>query len=380
MRNSLTLSLLPVLTAASVCSGGWLEITDVESRIQQTEFNGTQLLIEYTLAAAGITESTPAWVFIRYRAGGGDGWRRLREHYLTGRGFGIVSSPGRQQVSCWGVDQFSAVAESAFSLEIHAVAMARIPGGEFVMKSTPGGGYDGERIGNVPGSLPEYWLARYETTVGQYADYLNETGGRGAGWVGRMADSLSCGIVREGESQGYVYRVLPGRQEYPVTFVSWYDAAAFLDWCGMKLPTEAQWEKAWRGGRFLDGDEAAAMANPDPERTYPWGNQPSGDERIFRCNGRGDQDGFERTAPVGSFSAYGSPYGILDLAGNVAEWTRDWYTTTYHEGLDGLRMIRGGSWRSLPVGLDAISGATSLPADESAIMGFRGVVDPRPSR
>ena len=93
---------------------------------------------------------------------------------------------------------------------------------------------------------------------------------------------------------------------------------------------------------------------------------------VFRCNLKGAGDGFRHTAPVGSFAKFSSPYGVCDMAGNVGEWTLDWYATTYHVGLDGFRMVRGGSWRSLPSGVDAVSGATSLPIRESGIMGFRG--------
>ena len=80
------------------------------------------------------------------------------------------------------------------------------------------------------------------------------------------------------------------------------------------------------------------------------------------------------TAPVGSFARFASPYGVNDLAGNINEWTLDWYQTTHHAGLDGFRMVRGGSWMDLPDGVDVISGATSLPNLESSIMGFRGAI------
>ncbi|MCK5372409.1 MAG: SUMF1/EgtB/PvdO family nonheme iron enzyme, partial [Cyclobacteriaceae bacterium] len=75
----------------------------------------------------------------------------------------------------------------------------------------------------------------------------------------------------------------------------------------------------------------------------------------------------------GSFSKYDSPYGVSDLAGNVAEWTLDWYTTTFHVGIDGFRMVRGGSRMDLPFACDAVSGATQFPIKESNIIGFRGV-------
>ena len=75
---------------------------------------------------------------------------------------------------------------------------------------------------------------------------------------------------------------------------------------------------------------------------------------------------------MGSFGDFNSPYGVCDMAGNVAEWTADWYTTPYHVGLDGFRMSRGGSWMAVPEAVDGVSGATYLPLKESSIMGFRG--------
>jgi formylglycine-generating enzyme required for sulfatase activity len=62
----------------------------------------------------------------------------------------------------------------------------------------------------------------------------------------------------------------------------------------------------------------------------------------------------------------------------MAEWTLDWYSTSFHAGLDGFRMVRGGSWMAVPAACDAITGATQLPLKESSIMGFRGVRVPRP--
>ncbi len=149
-----------------------------------------------------------------------------------------------------------------------------------------------------------------------------------------------------------------------------------MQWCGLRLSTEAEFEKAFRGGEYLDGDQAGSVPNPHPERTYPWGNTPPGQDGVYRCNAYGEEDGYPFTAPVGSFEEYNSPYDIADLAGNVEEWTRDWYTTSYHAGLDGYRMIRGGSWTEFPLVVDAISGATRAPILESGVVGFRGVYDP----
>jgi formylglycine-generating enzyme required for sulfatase activity len=101
---------------------------------------------------------------------------------------------------------------------------------------------------------------------------------------------------------------------------------------------------------------------------------------IHRCNHGGEEDGFAGTAPVGSFPGFPSPYGAEDMAGNVAEWTLDWYSTSHHAGIDGYRMRRGGSWRSVPEGVDGVSGATSLPLQGSGIVGFRGVLPERETR
>lgn len=253
------------------------------------------------------------------------------------------------------------------------------------MRSLPGGGHDESKDLAPDSNLRSFYLAKYETTISMYADYLNEVGAEGAGWNKRMVNGDRCGIVRadDGAPQGTpqdatprhsqrCYTVMAGREDHPVTYVSWYDAVSFLRWCGLRLPTEAEWEKALRGGVFLDGDEAKKQPNPMPERRYPWGSEPPDANGVYRCNCDGEKDGFAYTAPVGSFDSFNSPYGACDMAGNVAEWTLDWYSTPYHVGLDGFRMVRGGSWMAVPSACDAITGATQLPLKESSIMGFRG--------
>ncbi|MGQ1888848.1 formylglycine-generating enzyme family protein [Thermophagus sp. OGC60D27] len=112
---------------------------------------------------------------------------------------------------------------------------------------------------------------------------------------------------------------IEGLDNHPVVHVSWFDATAYARWAGKRLPTEAEWEYAARGGHN--------------NYIYPWGNEPVSAERANFWQGNFPyknfvEDGFERTAPVGTFPANG--YGLYDMAGNVWEWTADWYHPDYY--------------------------------------------------
>jgi formylglycine-generating enzyme required for sulfatase activity len=119
---------------------------------------------------------------------------------------------------------------------------------------------------------------------------------------------------------------IDGMDDHPVVHVCWFDAAAYAKWAGKRLPTEAEWEFAARGG--LEG------------KKYVWGDEPF-DEAHPQCNnfqGRfpdhnTEKDGYARTSPVRTFPANG--YGLYDMAGNVWQWTADWYLPDTYAGRAG---------------------------------------------
>ena len=372
LRPSVTI-LIIVAAGSPCCFAGWLEITDVKVWEEPTELAGPKIVIEYDLQDQAVSPDSPAYVFIRFKKGPNDAGRLIPMGALSGNGFDIVEEPGHKKIIWWGTQERGPHNLSQEQLRVRGIPMARVPAGRYVMKSLPGKGRDESGEHALESSFATYYIAKNETTIAMYVDYLNEACGQGAGYNPKMANENYCGIILK---EGAGYSVAQGRNDYPVTYVSWYDAVAFLRWCGLRLPTEAEWEKAYCGGLYLDGDDLKKEPNPMLHRRYPWGNEAPDADLCDRCNYDSEDDGFPHTAPVASFMEFSSPYGVHDMAGNVNEWTLNWYTTSYHAGLDGFRVVRGGSWLDVPEGCDAISGATVLPLKEQSIMGFRGVRAP----
>ena len=213
--------------------------------------------------------------------------------------------------------------------------LVAIPGGRFVMGDA--GGDDNEAPRTV--SVAPFRLMRHEVTNRQFADFVAASGfrsdveKRGAGWVWARRWRLTEGADwRHPNGPGTDLR---RRWDHPVVQVSARDAAAFCAFHGLRLPSEEEWEFAARG---LDG------------RRFPWGDDPPAEGRPRRgnfgaiaCCAADLADGYLRTAPVGRYADGASPFGLLDMAGNVWEWT-----SSRFPGRPEWVALRGGGWGNDP--------------------------------
>jgi len=203
--------------------------------------------------------------------------------------------------------------------------MVLVPAGEFLMGSNPEVDPLADELDEMPQHtvfLDAYFIDKYEVSNADYAKFVEATGRRPSIF---------------GDNPQY------NQPNQPVVGVSWGDAVAYAQWVGKRLPTEAEWEKAARG---TDG------------RIWPWGNEFDPTKCNFDDDGKSDGhlDGFAMAAPVDSFPQGTSPYGVFNVAGNVAEWVSDWFDMAYYEmspyknpkgpetsGM-GKKSWRGASW------------------------------------
>ena len=188
-----------------------------------------------------------------------------------------------------------------------------------------------------------FYIDRYEVSNAKYkafidaGGYTTEAYWNPVGWAWRVANSIT--LPSNWNSNTYHGGGIAGNDQFPVNGVSWWEADAYCRWAGVRLPTEAEWEKAAKGGCETHGDPGQCDASDTP--TYPWGEGITGP----RANWYQSGDPYENngwTTPVGYYdgSNHGgyqtinspSPYGLYDVAGNVWEWcsTRWWYSYPYN--------------------------------------------------
>ncbi len=238
--------------------------------------------------------------------------------------------------------------------------------------------------------VPAFWIDKYEVTNRQYSlcvdagECLAPKLGRGT-FTGNPVDDLF-----------FDYYDNPQYADYPMVYVDFYMARNYCAWADRRLPNEREWEKAARGE---DG------------RKYTWGNEPVGDDKGNFCDGNCPKDhannnyddGYAQTAPVGSFPAGASPYGVLDLAGNVWEWVDTIPMDYPYDAEDGReepdvrpgscyppnpcgenetpfgagpeRIWRGGTWANGPWWIRATVRYHSVPGYYHNSLGFRCAAD-----
>jgi formylglycine-generating enzyme required for sulfatase activity len=271
--------------------------------------------------------------------------------------------------------------------------MVFVPAGEFLMGASaadlaavgaagPPKLAGGDEQPQHPVEVAAFWIDQTEVTNTQFSNFVNLTGYK------TTADAEGYGTSGGEEIEGATFYHPQGvdtgiddKADHPVVQVSWHDAKTYCEWVGARLPTEAEWEKAAKG---MAGD-----------RIFPWGNAsvlPDFDVSVVAnfCSascpyetGRDVDvdDRFPRTAPVGSFLAGASPYGALDMAGNVWEWVEDGYLgypgNTYEQAQDFneyFKIVRGGSWDNAIPQLRATFRQPNEPRLRSDGTGFRCAV------
>ena len=247
---------------------------------------------------------------------------------------------GRQQAVIESPDAGAIRANPADELEY-----AWVPAGTFQMGCVPADTEcdEDEKPRHAVTLSAGFWIGRTEVTVAAYEKFTSASG-----LPMPEAPEFNAGWRRK---------------THPIVRVSWSEAQAYCTWAGGSLPTEAQYEYAARGGQ--DGQR------------FSWGNDTGREHANFE--GVEGFDRWENTAPGGEFPA--NDYGLHDLAGNVYEWTADWYHPSYYaqssatdprgpeEGTE--RVLRGGSWFTVPRVLRASDRFKYVPVAQDNSLGFR---------
>ncbi|MFD0678862.1 MULTISPECIES: formylglycine-generating enzyme family protein [unclassified Paenibacillus] len=280
--------------------------------------------------------------------------------------------------------------------------MIYLPGGEFLMGTDDQEGFPQDGEGPVRSvSIRPFYIAPYTVTNAEFREFIRATGYKTEaetfGW------SFVFHLFVSAETAAQVKHVVQNtpwwwnvegadwahpegpdssiedRLDHPVIHVSWNDASAYCQWAGKRLPTEAEWEYAGRGGLV--------------QKRYPWGDllKPGSEHLCNIWQGKfpdknNQSDGYAGTAPVHSFQPNG--YGLYNVSGNVWEWCADWFNPTWH--LNGprsnpqgpqqgvARVMRGGSYlchKSYCNRYRVAARSSNTPDSSAGNMGFRCAAD-----
>ena len=239
-----------------------------------------------------------------------------------------------------------------------------IPEGEFIMGADPGSPY----FSGAEGPAHKIYLSAYSIYLTEVTNAMYQA----------CVKEKACPKPAKFNSRTVTdYYGNPQYANYPVIYVNWVSAQSYCVWAGGKLPSEAQWEKAARG---------------DDERLFPWGDTPPAKDQVNLCDTHCAEpgnsgpllDSYPDVAPVGMHPLDSSPYGVLDMAGNVHEWVIDWkdgYTSYEYKNPKGpasgsRRVFRGGSWIDFsPEELRTVVRASLNPNESFDTIGFRCVVN-----
>lgn len=215
--------------------------------------------------------------------------------------------------------------------------------------------------------IDAYWIDIFEVSNAKFSHFVDQTG------YETQAEKQGYSYMYNAQGEWDTFKGVNWRHpmgagsiyydELPVTHVNYYDALAYCSWVGGRLPTEAEWEKAARG---------------DDGRIYPWGND------FYPAYLQ--SDGNSGPTNVDRFPEGASPYGIFNMAGNVFEWTSDWYGPDYYEYSPGenpqgpsegeFKAIRGGAWTNSAKHVRTPHRDISMPDRMNHLLGFRCVMSP----
>jgi serine/threonine-protein kinase len=240
-----------------------------------------------------------------------------------------------------------------------------VPAGPFRMGSLPeDAGADADEFPQRTIQLDAFWIDQTEISNARFAAFLSASGGPASGAPAWYPAHLEAAQILPANGR---WQVQKGLENLPVIEVTWHGAQAYCAWAGRRLPSEAEWEKAARG--------------PDGN-IFAWGNEISCGQALFANCGQ------TQAAAVGSYPDGASPYGALDMTGNVWEWVADWYAPEAYAATPSAnptgppggvaRVLRGGSFDFDAKHNRAANRRNDGPANSSYDYGFRCAVSANP--